>query len=148
MLEAMQELVALVKQLPSLSIWILCGVLFYKIVIIGSWFSIIRLLIIKLYDAWAKPRAPREVTSVLKLSAINGRMITCDGSQPQFWAFLDLMMNRRNGIDSEYIHSCDMDWCIEAFHEKALREREKKQEEEAAARQAGTARKVARKPSP
>ena len=56
MVDAMKEIMDIIKQMPELAIWVLAGLLFYKVVIIGSWFGIARLVIIKLYDGYSKPR--------------------------------------------------------------------------------------------
>lgn len=43
MIEALKELVAMVKDLPEFALWILIGFLFYKLFVIGSIYSVIRL---------------------------------------------------------------------------------------------------------
>lgn len=47
MVELMQQLMEIVKGMPQLAIWVLAGILFYKTVIVGSVFGILKLLINK-----------------------------------------------------------------------------------------------------
>lgn len=39
MLEELKQLIELIKGMPHMVMWVLAGLLFYKVVIIGSWFS-------------------------------------------------------------------------------------------------------------
>jgi hypothetical protein len=50
MIDALKELIGLVKELPEFALWILLGYLLYKLFIVGSIYGIIRLGINKLHD--------------------------------------------------------------------------------------------------
>lgn len=50
-MEQLKVLIELVAGLPSLTVWVLVGFLLYKIVVVGSIYSVARLLIIKLHHA-------------------------------------------------------------------------------------------------
>lgn len=120
MIEAMKEVVDLVKQLPELSIWILCGVLIYKVIIIGSWFGIARLLIVKLHNF---ATSPRKIENVHK---IDRYFITCDGAYDRFMACVHRLRHKRTRSPAtEYIHLSDVAWLEEAIKEKEDRERKK-----------------------
>ena len=63
MVELISDVGELLNKFPSLAIWILAGVLFYKTAILGTWFGIFRLLILKTHDVvnnWGKQ--PKEVS--------------------------------------------------------------------------------------
>ena len=56
MLEIIKEAGAILKDLPDLAIWILLGILFYKVFIIGSSMSLAKFAISKLHDWKTKPQ--------------------------------------------------------------------------------------------
>lgn len=57
MIEAAKELLEMVKHMPEYTLWVLLGILFYKVFIIGGWISVARLLINKIHH-WATTPKP------------------------------------------------------------------------------------------
>ena len=55
-MDELKLLIEMVAGLPSLAVWVLVGYLAYKVVVVGSIYGVIRLLIIKLHDWLTKPR--------------------------------------------------------------------------------------------
>lgn len=63
-MDELKLLIEMVAGLPSLAVWVLVGYLVYKVVVVGSIYGVIRLLIIKLHDWLTRPR-----TVALKIGA-------------------------------------------------------------------------------
>jgi hypothetical protein len=55
-MDELQVIVNMVKTLPTLAIWVLAGLLFYKVTVVGSIFGILKLLINKVFEWQAKPK--------------------------------------------------------------------------------------------
>lgn len=53
MLDALREIILMVKELPEFALWILLGYLLYKLFIIGSIYGVVKLFITKTHD-WLK----------------------------------------------------------------------------------------------
>jgi len=58
MVEALKEVMGLVKEMPHYALWILAGLLAYKVIVIGSWVSVIRLALNHIYKILSKPKEP------------------------------------------------------------------------------------------
>lgn len=56
MVELLGQLMEMIKGMPDLAVWVLAGVLLYKVVLVGSWIGVIRLLINKVYAGFTKER--------------------------------------------------------------------------------------------
>lgn len=50
MIQEVQDLIKVISHLPDYVLWVLAGLLFYKIFIIGNIYAVLRLAINKLYD--------------------------------------------------------------------------------------------------
>lgn len=55
-MEAAKELLEMVKHAPEYTLWVLLGILFYKVFIAGSWIMIARLLILKTHHIIMNPQ--------------------------------------------------------------------------------------------
>ena len=55
-MEELKILVEMVASLPQMAIWVLVAFWFYKVVVIGSIFGVIRLAIIKIHDWLTRPK--------------------------------------------------------------------------------------------
>lgn len=126
MIELVKELAQVLKDLPDLAIWIMAGLLFYKIFIIGGSIGLAKYAINKLHD-FMKTNAnykhvPKKTITEYDLA---GRFIVQNGT---FSSFLNLLdeIHSGSGINSKYIHKHDVDFLIEAVREKKLREKELK----------------------
>lgn len=118
MVEAAKELLDLIKHAPEYTMWVLCGILFYKVFIIGSWIAIARLLINKVYDYLTTP-----IEKTIEYD-INDRFITRDGAHIKFFALIDQVRKlNKNGINSNYLHMQDVEWLEKAIIEKIEREK-------------------------
>lgn len=115
MLEIIKEAGTILKDLPDLAIWILVGILFYKIVFIGGVFGIIKLAIHKIHDVL---KGPREVTHKLKIGSYFFR-----GEKED----MELLFNRIKKDGLRYIHPGDVQAAIQLMDlgEKYLKERGK-----------------------
>lgn len=97
MIDALKEIVVLVEKLPNIAIWILAGLLFYKVVVIGSWFGIAKLLIERSYSYLKlKAEEPR---------AISLKHLLCQVSETRL---TDVLKKARR--HSEYLHGSDLNW--------------------------------------
>jgi hypothetical protein len=54
-MDELQVVVNMVKTLPTLAIWVLAGILLYKVTIIGSIFGILKLLINRVFEWQTQP---------------------------------------------------------------------------------------------
>jgi hypothetical protein len=108
MISEAKELIDLILKLPHMALWILTGVLFYKVVIIGSWFGIARLLIERGYSILTKPREFQ----------VLGLTLTAEVGEDLKFALLNIPTS------GKYIYAADVQWLRQAIAEK--REAEKK----------------------
>lgn len=124
MIEIIKELAGVLKDLPDMAIWIMLGILFYKVFIIGGTISLAKYAINKLHDFMSKSsdnkHAPKEITTTYD---IGGRFISSDGALGLFNQLLDEIHTGVN-IDSHYIHRSDVEFLLDAVREKRLREKQ------------------------
>lgn len=111
MLEIIKEAGTILKDLPELAIWILLGILFYKVVIVGSIFGIIKLAINSAKEVAIKPKE-----KIIKYD-IGKKFIKTDGAHSSFMELLDLL-NSGVSINSDYVHRADVDFLVDAYKEK------------------------------
>lgn len=123
MVDAVKEIMEIIERLPHLAMWILVGLLFYKVVIVGSYFGVARLLILKVHDYLTRPRQP--VKDIIE-HKIDRFFITSDSTYGYFIAQIHRLRNRVTSIDTDYIHSRDVKWLADAITEKI--ERDKKED--------------------
>jgi hypothetical protein len=120
MIELLTKLGEVLKEVPEFAIWIMLGLLVYKIIIVGSYFSIIKLFIIKLHEWLMKERI--QITSL----KIDRHIISCDDTPSNLLEFINSIKNTgATGINSEYVHSSDIEWVTEAIKEKKERGNER-----------------------
>jgi len=115
-MDVLQQLVDMVKDMPSLAIWVLAGLLMYKIVMIGSWFGIARLVILKGHECIVKPRK--------KEYLFGSHFIGGAGIANEFLGLIASIKNS-NGSSyvSEYVHDGDLSWFREAINDKKLKDK-------------------------
>ena len=105
MIEIIKEIGGVLKDLPDLAIWILAGILFYKVFIVGSIFGIVKLAINKTHGVLTKPK---EVIYKYKYGQhfINDRV-----HEEMLLLISAVRKNREQRTKStsvEYIHSSDI----------------------------------------
>lgn len=138
-MELIREVLEVVKDLPDLAIWVLIGILFYKVVIVGSIFGIIKMAIEKSYNVFELKRDDtiEHDKAVLKSAylqqleeqekkyrheyTLDHEFICHDGTYEDFKSFLRLVKG-----ESMYIHKNDVDFLRQAYKEKQKREKEKR----------------------
>lgn len=131
MVEIIKELSKVLKDLPDLAIWIMVGVLFYKVFIVGGILGLIKFFINKLYSAFLNYNdyklKPKPKT-VYVLEKIDNDFICYDGTYLKFKKLISEVKNKRirQGEKGDYIHSDDVDYLIQAFNEKLERDIERK----------------------
>ena len=86
MIEALREIVGMVKDLPEFALWILFGYLFYKLFVIGSIYGVIRLGINKYFN-YAKGKNKAVTLKVNKL----GDFVFTEETGAQLGAVLDTL---------------------------------------------------------
>lgn len=123
MVEIVKELASVLKDLPDMAIWIMLGILFYKVFIIGGSIGLAKYFINKVHDFSRVnselKHGPKEVTTKYNLS---DRFICHDGTFSSFMSLLD-EIHSGCGINSNYIHKSDVDFLISAVREKKNREK-------------------------
>lgn len=124
MLEIIKEAGTILKDLPDLAIWILVGILFYKIFIIGGVITLAKYFINKVHNYLTQKDTnatqPKEVVTKYD---IGGRFIKSDGAFGRFNQLLDEMHTGVN-IESKYIHEQDVTFLLDAIREKRLRDKQ------------------------
>lgn len=111
MIEALREIVTIIKDLPAYAVWILAGFLFYKLTIIGSVYGVIRLGINRLFDYLGKDR---KVITEFKIGDI-----TIDTSTHHALILLFEMIKKPGAT---YLHHDNVNFAIQAVKEKRERE--------------------------
>ena len=139
MTEIIKEFGDLLKLIPETAIWIVAGLLLYKVVIVGSVFGVARLLIIKFHDWGVRPKT---VKHTLSLQTVERDLITCDQTPREFFNFIrslkGLHPSTRNLYSTTtprsherhgagHIHSCDLRWALEAIEMRKQSELQEKQ---------------------
>ncbi len=119
-MEELQLLIGMVADLPTMAIWVLLFFFIYKVVIIGSIYSTIKLGISKLHS-WAI--TPKEKLVNMKHD-FDGILIT--GEYHKFKKQLERLRGIRSSSIYDYIHATDIKWLQEAIDEKLNKEKEEK----------------------
>ena len=123
-MDELKILVGLIKDLPGTAMFIVGGYYFYKIVVIGSIFGVVRLAIIKIHAAIVtKKTVPVEKVQVDRTSVVKGLVIS--GEFDRLMSQLHRIVGKRTNIDTTYIHDSSLQWLREAIDEKELNELKK-----------------------
>lgn len=139
MIEAAKEMLDLVKHMPEYTLWVLLGILFYKVVIVGGWISVARLLVNKVSHGYEKAKELEKVPPPpqVKQVEMNGKFILQDDTHVEFMNFLDEVINKRNllrppsktaagtfqmAFTQSYIHMDDVKWLKKILNEAYERE--------------------------
>lgn len=125
MIEILEKAGQTLKDLPELAIWILIGILLYKVIIVGSVFGLIKLFILKLHDYLTKPKE-----LPVKKVFLDGYFITHDGTYEKFRSVIREMIHYNSKVSNRdnYLHRCDVEFIKQAIIEKRQRDQEKKNE--------------------
>ena len=123
-MEELKLLIQMVADLPHAALWVIAGVLIYKVSIIGSIYGVIRLAIIKLHDWLTTPKHELRKVTVEMEGQIRGMTIT--DKADAFISQLNRLRGKGLNIDSQYCHKQSVDWLRQAIDEKEAREAEQK----------------------
>lgn len=132
MIEAAREMLDLVKHMPEYTLWVLIGILFYKVVIIGGWISVARLLINKLHNFAVTPKVLPE-PPVQKMDL--GKLIVVYDACDELISTLDMVRRYSNEISylkgggvptfqKSYLHRDDVAWMRKVLEEAALKHKQ------------------------
>lgn len=55
-METLKQLIELIKELPDVALWVLAGYFFYKIIIVGSVYGLIKFVAQKIHDVLTRPK--------------------------------------------------------------------------------------------
>ena len=114
-MEELKELVNIIGSLPQIALWVMIGFWAYKVIVVGSVYGVIRLAIIKGYDAIVKPREFN----------INGICISEAVANE-----IKSEISRAITFSKAYLNSADARWLREAIDEKRIREYEQMKEQD------------------
>jgi len=121
MIEIIKEAGEILKDLPDLAIWILVGILFYKVFIIGGIIAVIKLAINKTHSIMEissnNKVKPKEVVTKYE---IDNYFIT--DAKDKFDLLIKELRGARTSINSKYIHNDDVCFLLDAIREKKERE--------------------------
>lgn len=104
MLQELKEILGIIKDLPHMVMWVLAGLLLYKVVVIGSIYGVIKLAIDRLHDWLTRPRT---VTHVWKLESF----YMIDDAKSALSGFLHAKIQR----STNYTHLSDVNEFIRIY---------------------------------
>jgi hypothetical protein len=132
MINELRELLQLIEKLPSMVMWVLGGFLLYKLVITGSIWATVRLLINKTHNYFTMKKVEAQEESKITKIQIGDLFITSDASASRFVSLLHSLRDTNGGgYASSYVHLSDIRWLEGAVYDKREKEREEKKAREA-----------------
>jgi hypothetical protein len=114
-MEELRMLLEMVAKLPTMAVWVLLGIFAYKVVIVGSIFGVLRLLIIKMHDWLTRPPQHKYVEIRPMLDGL-----CVSGTKDELMHELKRLRGVNVCIDSSYIHPSTVDWLREAIDARLL----------------------------
>lgn len=117
-MEELKTLIAMVKELPDLALWVIALFWAYKVVVIGSIYGVIRFVVEKTHSWLTTPKHTLEVKEIRPM--LDGMVIT--GQLEPLIAQLRRLAGKGTSINTPYIHDRSVDWLREAIDEKIERE--------------------------
>ncbi len=115
-MEELKLLIEMVAKLPQLALWVVIAFWIYKVVIIGSIYGVLRLVIIKIHDVLMQRRFRKEDV----VPMINGFTIT--GERDALIAQLHRIRGRLKTYKSDFIHDSDVEWLRLAIDDKLAKD--------------------------
>lgn len=116
MIEIIKEAGTVLRDLPDLAIWILVGILFYKVFIIGGAIGLAKFAITKLHDYLVRPK------EVIRKVDFEGNTID-QHVYEKLMSTIDLVKRHKGNIGLSCIHNGHAVWLKEAVQEKIEREK-------------------------
>jgi hypothetical protein len=111
LLDALKDLIGLLKDIPNHAMWILGGYMFYKLFIVGSIYGCIRLAINRFHEYLLAPK------TIIHKWDIGSHFINSE-TKESLEELLDTLKSPKNRADLKfisksgrhYIHSTDVKW--------------------------------------
>lgn len=101
-MDDLRELLSIIKDMPSFALWVIAGLLVYKVTVIGSIYGVVRLGLVRLFD-WLSLRKRQDVEL---RPTIDGMCITGVASELVGQLARLKWMNQTTEVRGPYIHSC------------------------------------------
>ena len=117
-MDELKLLIEMVKELPSLALWVIAFFFAYKVIFVGSVYGLIRFAILKASETY---RLRKENVDIR--GTIDGMAITADGSHLALLAQLERLKGIHVPGGSLYIHNGDVRWLHEAIDQKLAKEK-------------------------
>jgi len=117
-MEELKLLIGMVSDLPTMAIWVLLFFFIYKVVIVGSIYSTIKIGMCKLHS-WA-------ITPKDKLIDVKGDLdgVIITGEYLKFKSQIIRLPGIRSNSIYNYIHASDIEWLKEAIDSKIEKDKE------------------------
>ena len=130
-MEELKQLADILKELPTLGFLILGGYFMYKLVIVGSIFAVIKLVVTRLTDMVSKGKT--EATKIKQTELDNEALardykrlkeLKITGVMPELMELLTDIKNNEaiGGRSWNYVNSSDLKWVREAIDQRIERE--------------------------
>lgn len=119
-MEELKLIIEAIAGLPTMTVWVLCGFLVYKLAIVGSVYGVIRYAIEQIVRLH-KDRIDGELRERLNVDitgTINGMCITADGTHTELLGQLLRLRGKGTGVGSQYIHTQSVEWLRNAIDDK------------------------------
>lgn len=100
-MDELRELLSILKDMPSFALWVIAGLLVYKVTVIGSIYGVVRLALVRLFD-WLSLRKRQDVEL---RPTIDGMCI--NGIAPELIAQLSRLRWKQD--PASYIHFSGVD---------------------------------------
>lgn len=111
-MDELKLLVQMVKDLPSMALWVIAFFFIYKVTIIGSIYGVIRLAIERAYGVLIRQK--HETVDIVP--TLRGMVI--DGNLDELIGQLLRLRGKAVGIDSQYLHKQSVEWLRQAIDAK------------------------------
>ncbi len=118
MLQELKEILGIIKDLPHMVMWVLAGLLFYKVTIVGSIYGVIKLAIEKIYLVLTKEK-------VVKVEYTLGGLPVNESVDVAIVQFLREIKKETAGYSS-YFHLTDLQYLRECYDIGHAQKRQKK----------------------
>ena len=130
-MEELKLLIESIAGLPDLAIWVVGMYFFFKLMIVGSIFGVVRLITLKVWD-WAKTKKESKLVTiettrdVIELKQMNFTNECITDVEPDVVKLFKEMIvfMQKDGYSNSYVHKSDI-MKLRRFWDKYLAEQEK-----------------------
>jgi hypothetical protein len=121
-MEELKLLIEMVSKLPAMALWVLVGFWAYKVIVIGSIYGVIRLIVEKAHSYLTTPK--HELKTVEARATIDGMVIT-GNLEHLLYQLRRLQGTHAPGTSGPYIHDHGVRFLREALDDKFAKEETK-----------------------